>query len=336
MDDGMLKGILESYEWTITAIIEAFSDLSGIANNIYNKYDWLVNIQTMLRTAVIGDGTNGWMNSMEVIAFAIALSFFIISIVTAAMGEKLTPEHMIHQGAKLALAVAGIMWSPVLLEGIVEFGDAFGNAFAGISTTMQYNGAVTIPTATNKWHEAMNRVYSLSDEALGVDGIFTEISSFLIIAMYNGFGFVFTILIIPIIEICMVFVQITRYIELYVRGTFLPIAMGVMTDEGWRGAGGRYIRKIMAVACQNAAVLMTLNVTGVMLSTVVGTEVQKAAQDVINYINTHQNTLKAATLCSELGSVLPKTIVVGIVVCVAGIAFMFKSIQVMDDLWGSR
>ena len=330
--DSILYGALENYESAIATMIEAFQDLSGIANNVDNHYPWLANVKTMLHNAVIGNGSNGWISWVETIAFAIALSFFMISIITAAMGERLTPEQMVHQGAKLALTIAGVMWAPAILETIVEFGEAFGDIFAGINITMNGGSGDTIDSAVNKWHAVMDSIYLRTDEQLGIDGLFHGVGHSLALFLYTGVAIVLTMLIIPIIEICMIFVQITRYIELYVRGTFLPISFGLMADEGWRGPGGRYIRKIMSIACQNAAIMVTLNVTGVMLNTVLGGEIVKCVDAISGKIN----NATIGPLIKELGGVLPDIVVIGLVICVAGIAFMFKSIQVMDDLWGAR
>ena len=37
---------------------------------------------------------------------------------------------------------------------------------------------------------------------------------------------------------------------------FFPIAMGLMSDDGWRGAGGRYLKKFLAVCCQSAVLVV--------------------------------------------------------------------------------
>lgn len=47
-----------------------------------------------------------------------------------------------------------------------------------------------------------------------------------------------------IMKISMYFILFSRLIEMAVRAAFMPIAVGLVTDGGWSGSAGRYIKNI--------------------------------------------------------------------------------------------
>lgn len=68
------------------------------------------------------------------------------------------------------------------------------------------------------------------------------------------------------------FIVISRIMELYVRGSFLPIAASLMSDNGWKGSGGRYFRKLMSLATQSAAIMVVANVFSVVMRSAIGSK----------------------------------------------------------------
>jgi predicted deacetylase len=100
---------------------------------------------------------------------------------------------------------------------------------------------------------------------------------------------------------------------------FMPIAFALISDDGWRGAGGRYIRKFIAVCAQIAVLIVVAKITaGVMsLST---EEVLSAIQEAADYNSLTEAMSKQMTICVGVGF--------------ASTQAMFKSISIISDAFG--
>jgi hypothetical protein len=110
-------------------------------------------------------------------------------------------------------------------------------------------------------------------------------------------------------------VCISRLLEMSARGCFLPIAIAMMSDDGWRGAGGRYIRKYIAVCAQGAVLV----VAGTMIS--YGMSV--AGSSMIGQLSS----------CGSISSFLGY-LVLFIAIAIAGVSMLFKSIGIVNDAFG--
>ena len=100
---------------------------------------------------------------------------------------------------------------------------------------------------------------------------------------------------------------------------FFPIAMGLMSDDGWRGAGGRYLKKFLAVCCQSAVLVVIGGLCAYLMRTL--------AQTVISNI---QNTGGEVNLTLLVGNF---SLMLG--VGVAMISAMMKSIGIVNDMFGA-
>lgn len=91
------------------------------------------------------------------------------------------------------------------------------------------------------------------------------ISMFLDVAVFIVFGNI-AIMIVKIVAYIAIY---TAKIELFIRTVFFPLAVGFIAEDGWRGPGGRYVKRWVACCMQLAIITVTLkSYVAVMFSTV--------------------------------------------------------------------
>lgn len=105
--------------------------------------------------------------------------------------------------------------------------------------------------------------------------------------------------------------------EMSVRASFMPIAFALLADDGWRGAGGRYIRKYLAICCQSVVLCMIGGLHSI------------AFNKLILVFNTNIAEGGAAD-----GSV-PGAMLFMFGLSFATISLMFKSIGIVNDVFGA-
>lgn len=326
----LLTGIIESIIWMYWTMVDSFS-------NIGNAYDWVANATWM--TELSGNLQNLCMTKLmpafSGVGIAIAVTYFLISIISLVTEDRLTPEFLAKFFAKLAISVAVIMWSDTILKAIIEFGDAMGRMFSNWTTADFLNTSTTLNTEFDLFANAFidevcadygftctgtfskhNLVWKETSNAIGIIG---AIGAALTLLLNSVLLTLLSYLVLPIVSAIIYFIEISRLIELYIRGSLLPIAAGVMADDGWRGTGGRYIKKILALATQKIVLSLTCTMTSAMAVNYLLSQLKTAAGD------------GAVAFIAASFSMM----ITAIVICFAGIAFMFKSLQVVNDLWGA-
>lgn len=351
---------------------ETLSELSGFGKTAMDvatgdtgqsgmDANFLNGVESTLRKFVYGDGSGGLMSYFSSIAIAIAMVFFLISILQLVTEDRFTPEFLVKFFAKFVISFCIIMWSPTILKAIIDFGAEFatmaGNAAAeragsvaneafdvsGLETLMKNHEAyyykdVTWPGYPTAGAVA-NGIQQGANKKLGFIG---QIGPALGLSMEMATLSIFHIVSLVITGVVM-FIVLTRILELYVRGCFLPIAAALMSDDGWKGSGGRYFRKIMSLASQNAVVLVVANVFGVMASSAMGGIFVSAIKAQTGCTIDHA-TLADIAVCKACLDEIPapinlpifKPMLICIIICVAGVPLMFKAASIMDDIWGAR
>lgn len=237
--------------------------------------------------------TQNIAGAMSGVGLAISLLFFIIALLELSTTERLTLEYFIKFFSKLVIAVALIVACPKLIENIGLFASALAGEFA-----VSGSDAVQLDEQTF--------IDFMQNEAEGMKWISILISGILTAGIMNLVSLVLLILTWV--------VAFSRVLEMSIRGCFLPIAIGMMSDDGWRGAGGRYIRKYIAICCQSSVIVLvgrlTLSLTRrVMLYALAG-----------NGSGT-DTTILGATI-----------MVLGI--AIAAVSLLFKSIGIVNDAFG--
>lgn len=358
----------------------AMQVIKGDPKTSLGDMTFLNSIEDTLKNFVYGaDASGGIMQYLCSIAIAIAMTFFLISILQLVTEDRFTPEFLVKFFAKFVIAFCVILWSPQILQAIVEFGFAFSSevgdkasaiagevadkafdingieqliknhetyyytdvTWPGYPTADAISNGITQGAAPWDWKDIRGLADALKyfSKKLGFTG---QIGPALGLSMEMATLNLFHIVSLVITAIVLLIV-LTRIMELYVRGSFLPVAAALMSDDGWRGSGGRYFRKLMSLATQNAAVLVVANVFGVMASSAMGGIFVSSIKAQTGCTKPHA-TLADIAICQECLNEIPapinlpvlKPMLLCIIICVAGIAMMFKANAIVDDIWGAR
>lgn len=286
---------------TFSEIFNTLGGSGGIGPNIVNMVTGdgdggtvISNIQTSLTNVA-----SGVTNCMQAVAVAIALLFFLIALLELSTSERLTLEFFIKFFSKLVISIALIYATPALVSGITEFGGALTAEYSANLTEASSFDTVSASTAVD------NALETLTDSGLDKWGLlFTTLLM----------GGVLRLVAWGISAIAYI-ICVSRLLEMSARGCFLPIAIAMMSDDGWRGAGGRYIRKYIAVCAQGAVL--------VVIGTMIGYVMNLAGVNVIAQLNS------CVSISSFLGS-----LVIFIAIAIAGVSMLFKSIGIVNDAFG--
>lgn len=243
---------------------------------------------------------NQVIESMKSLGFAIAALFFLISMIELINSDRLTIELFVKFFARLAVGVAAVAYCDEIYDICTKFGVALTKEMAGIFQSAS-NDAYSVPDDIG---EKINKAHSKV-----LDGIGTLISVFFSMAPCYIASFVLLILTYVL--------AFTRLFEMGARGCFLPIAMGMMSDDGWRGAGGRYLKKFLAVCCQSAAMVVISGLATYLMGSLASPIINGLAEGDINF----------TTLVGNIA------LMIG--VGVAMVSAMMKSIGVVNDLFGA-
>lgn len=259
--------------------------------------------------------TSAFIPTLQSLGFALVICFFIIQLIELTMSERLTLELFMKSFAKVGVGIGLVFAAPNIYTLLIEFADAFTSDIAGVNYSI---------TATNKLDQ------------LAIDSIIKDImtnycantaSSIWIALLAVGVLCAIIVSLVAAILIVIVYViNITRIIELNIRGCLLPIGFALLADDGWRGAGGRYIRKFLAVAAQGAALALVGKITSGILDLA------------SNEMFTSLTELSNLGTLDGLG-ILVSTLLGGFAVMlaagVASIGAMFKSQQIINDAFGA-
>lgn len=288
--------------------ISDVASFKGVGSTVEGQYGGTVlnNIWTSL-----DGGVKSCIEALQPVGLALCMLFFIISLLELAMSERMTMEYFIKYLSKLVIGVAAVYYAPKIWEVVVEFGDALGNLVKGLPFSVNSSSLEDIQT-------------QLSD---GLAESFSKMTLQTGAAIWIGLMLVCFAL-FPIVGICGVGMTVVAYIvafsrvlELCVRGVFLPIACSLLSDDGWRGAGGRYIRKILALSCQGAVLsiigLVTSNIICLAGSHMVTDFAEVAFDGLFDCVG---------TLMGGFALILG--------VGFACISLMFKSIGLVNDVFG--
>lgn len=333
----LLESVIEKLLDIYWGILTIFSDIANAYTNVSGA-SWLTTLQGNLESLCI----NKLMPAFAGVGMAVSVTYFLISIIGLVTEDRFTPEFLAKFFAKLAISVAVIMWSDTILVAIIDFGDAMGNMFinwtandfvgssgSDMNSTFSNFARTLMNTVQNETHlkitgsaeikygwVTQNFEWYKNGSDIGLGG---AIGKSLGILLSSALLTIISSFVMPLMSGAVYFVEVSRNIELYIRGSLLPIAAGVMSDDGWRGAGGRYIKKILALATQKIVLSLTCVMTSAMTSMYLMSELSTAAGNSIdNFMNTSFTV-----------------IVTAIVICIAGLSFLFKSLQVVNDLWGA-
>lgn len=253
--------------------------------------------------------------AMVPIALAIALLFFFISLIEFAMSDRLTIESFIKFFAKLAIAAACICYCTQLTTAIEDFGE-------GLSTLIAENADYGGISPKVLEHLGNENAKDLWGQGM-VDGLAAEHNGS--VPLGAAFGllletilpFLIFSLVGVIVSAVLIIIGFSRFLELSLRAAFMPIAIALISDDGWRGAAGRYIRKFIAICAQGAVLTVLMNILQGGIPTCFGWEFDSSGIPIFSSIP------------------LFTSIVYVIGFSIAVVSIMFKSIGIINDVFGA-
>lgn len=313
-----------------------------------------------LLTALIKNGTPAF--KMFGVAFALMFSF--IGIMELATQDRLTPEMLIKQFARFGAAFAVIIFTDDLCFLLCNFGNAMAKG-AGVVV----DSAVTESVAELNRGAGVGQIYGYI--VWGIKGGQRKGLGEAISLFMSGVSMWIPALVMHIGNVAIFFVVISRGLELAVRSLFMPIPVAFIADDGWKGAGGRYIRKYMSIATQGMVIIAVVKIMGnfiksvsaSVLSTIIsqipaGYDASKVAKEIgfeimdVVYDTAYWNSastvgmivpsggviLDAATsvnvAVSQITMMATKGAWLTVAVIFAGVGLISKSLQVCNDIWG--
>jgi len=253
-----------------------------------------------LNTGIVNMALN-FQENLKPVAMAICVAFFIISMVELAMSERMTIEFWVKYWAKLVIGVAAIYYCKEISENIFKFGNALGDLVVGSGSDVgSIDGALA--NLSNWFTETV-----ANDNTIGLKWLFAFIAYYAIMLAPK--------LICIVLKGVIYVVGFSRIIELAVRAAFMPIGMALLSDDGWKGAGGRYIKKYIAICAQCAVMSM------------IGT--------VASWLITNALAIGASNMANNGLGGLASQLALAMGAAIACIMALFKSIGITNDIFGA-
>ena len=280
--------MVQMFAKSTTFLCDLFSESAPIGTDDVDIISALNNSLENLETNIVKPVLNGSASLGAIIGFV----GWLFAVIELLIQDRLTPETLIKSLARLGLVVALTSNTEVIYDKLRQFGK---DITAGV------NGLIP-------------------QEDLPADVSFQNLDPKL------WFSMIMTALMISIvmlaataaIRICGIIIQVSRLLEISIRGAFLGIAFGLIADDGWKGAGGRYIKKFVAV-CAQAAVLV-----------LIGAAISTVELSVLEVGVLHGGSLDLENIPTYWASIFSC-----IGVAFAGISIMFKSLGYVNDVFGA-
>ena len=246
-------------------------------------------------------------NSLQPVGYALCFLFFLIALLELAMSERMTLEYFVKFFSKFVIGFAVVYFWKDIYNICRQMGPALANTITS-----------TPPLATSPNFHAAFREYVGNNG--GAAWLVLLLASFLV-------GAVLLLATCAIVAVTYVIV-FTWVLEMGIRGAFLPIACALLSDDGWRGAGGRYIRRFLAVCCQGAVMTCIASVyAGVVAPIVNSISTSATTTTSVGIFTTNSDSLKFVWS-------LASSIIVMVALSVAVVSVMFKSSSIVNDVFG--
>jgi hypothetical protein len=241
-----------------------------------------------------------WACSLGVV---ICFACWLFAVFELVIQDRLTPETFVKSFARLGIGMVLCDLVPEIYKGIISFGEMFGQ---GVQSAV---GSSSMPDFSS---------YQFSNECAAP-------TAWMAIMMDAIIMVCMTLLIAGAVIIVSYIVQITRVFEMSIRGAFLGVAFGMLADDGWKGAGGRYIKKFIAVCCQGGVLVLIGNLIS-------GLEGAVAKQSFDSLIGT--GGLDPIVILENTGDYFVCIFTLA-GIALAGISLMFKSLGYVNDIFGA-
>lgn len=285
-------GIGESIcDWAKSSITESLKTLCGIGDtmsSIFTGGDALGSAVQTMQSTVVG----AVMPVASSLGVVICFACWLFAIIELVIQDRLTPETFVKSMGRLVFGMVAIDLADKIFTEIAGpggFGDAFANMIKDAIPGDSATPAPTFDLDPDEWFTAAINAILFNTVTLLATGAMTVVAYI---------------------------VQITRVIEIAIRGSFLGIAVGMLADDGWKGPGGRYLKKFLAVCCQGGVLIL---IGAIVSSLMAG--LATAAFGAAFSIDTIGEYWTGVFMCIGVG--------------LAGISIMFKSLGYLNDLFGA-
>lgn len=283
---------------TISSVVLSASSGSGDAPVIGAA---LGTLSSTMVTVVKAIGT-----ALKPTGYALCALFFIISLLELAMSERMTLEYFVKYFSKLAIGVAAVSLWDEIFDKVRDLGSILSSFISDIPVGSDD------PTASNTID-----FQATFQEFVGTTGAGSWIMLIMASILFGAIFLFASFIVVGIVYV----IAMTWLLEFCIRGAFLPIACALLSDDGWRGAGGRYIRKFLGVSCQGACMvaigkLLSFGMVGA-LDSVLSDFGGKSVTEDFSYFG-------------ELASMMT----VFLALSIAGVSVMQKSASIVSDVFG--
>lgn len=291
-----------------------------------------------------------FIEPLKAIAICIVVAYFMMSMLELAMSERMTIEYWIKYWSKLILGLAGVMWSDQIFDLLWQFNTAFttfcSNTFSGATFVTAKGAAAQVAAQTSSYDqmqkiviECFENFVSIMTKPSGVANTAQNIGTIIksgpisILAVLTMGSFMIVLFIIFFLFAAIMFIigciiAVTRTLEIAVRGIFLPIGISALANDGWNGSGGRYVKKLIALMLQGGVLILIATIYNFLITNLVGNMMKNA---VSTMGVTGGGTIMLISCFTSPIFLTLFAIVVGI----ACIVLMFKSMQVCNDMVGA-
>lgn len=294
---------------TITALMSNASNTAG------TKTDFAPSEVVQGIQSGFNQFTSTVLEAMKPTGYALCFLFFLIALIELAMSERMTMEFFAKFFSKLAVGYAAVYFSDKIFSICQDMGEKMA-LFISDQCSGALDNASTGKTVTQAFLDYVGNGGASSWLPLVAIGLAIGVPAILIAAGV----FVTTYI------ICF-----SRMLEISIRGMFLPIACALLSDDGWKGAGGRYIKKFLAVCCQGGVLVM------------IGSLGSMATRKATNYATNGlaEYTAKNNTGTADGGDIfelvwqIVSVFIILLGVGLAIVSLMQKSIGLVNDVFGA-
>lgn len=295
----ILNWITEVYNglFTSTSVLETFTKYDNYFSDIM-KDGRFTNIVAVVTT----------------VGVSVMILYFLVDMAQKASSKNFNYEYFIKAFIKLALAYMLITNSMTIIQYMVKAGSALAQELHATEVGTSFFSDETKVSMLKKGLKKIGPI----------DSVGYMIKIF------------FSWLVVIVAKISVMFIAVSRIVELSVRAMFAPIGVADMFGDGNHAAGVRYLRKILALALQFALAVIITDCVALLIQWAVGTDAVNAIKSLETATGSSFSKketmafLDAITGSGKFGT----TWLTCLGLTVTKIGLLFKSMGIANDIAG--
>lgn len=246
-----------------------------------------------------GFSLNDFQSSMVSVAIAIIALFFLMQLVDLAMSEQANLETFLKAFVKLI----GPMLLVYYAADICNLGFGISNWIGGKISSTTSSGIAALLEKDSFGNYKHIDLTGYNNNANMISQVITLAVPDLLLGVVAA-----------ILNAAITFICFSRVIELGVRAVFMPIGIALMSEDGFKGAGGRYIKRFIALCAQGPVIILITSIYSLIVQSALVNEAGKIVVDAGDM----------------MGSMIPM-----LGCAAAAIGVTFKSIGIVNDIFGA-